>query len=122
MNKEKVERIDSELEVLREQVTRLVELKIKESIDIDIYDEEYNRLNEEIENLRDERLRYTKAELEYKNKIENIKKIEKVLKKQDTIETFNEDLFNLLIEKVIVISAKEVKFILKGGVEKIVEM
>jgi hypothetical protein len=115
-NEEEIKLIDSRLEELREQITNLIRLNSKNSIDRDIYDDEYNRLFEEMENLRSKRLSYKEAEIEYKNIYSRVKEIEKTLNRHDKIDSFDEELFRILVENIRVVSLVEVEFVLKTGV------
>lgn len=115
-NDEELNIIDSKLEMLKEQITNLVRLNSRSSIDRDIYDEEYNRLILEMENLRSQRLAYTKTEMECKNNYSRVRKIEKILNGHEMIKRFDEELFGGLVEEIRVISLVEVEFVLKTGV------
>ncbi|WP_069649000.1 recombinase family protein [Caloranaerobacter ferrireducens] len=112
----KLKTIDSRLAELREQITNLIRLNSRSSIDSDIYDEEYNRLVLEMENLRSQRLAYTKTEMECKNNYSRVREIEKILNEYELINSFDEELFRVLVEKIKVVSLIEVEFVLKTGV------
>lgn len=112
----KLKIIDSRLAELREQITNLIRLNSRSSIDSDIYDEEYNRLVLEMENLRSKRLAYTKTEMECKNNYSRVREIEKILNGHEMIKRFDEELFEVLVEKIRVISLVEMEFVLKTGV------
>jgi hypothetical protein len=113
---EEIKAIDSRLAEIREQITNLIRLNSRSSIDSDIYDEEYNRLVLEMENLRSKRLAYTKTEMECKNNYSRVREIEKILNEYGLINSFDEELFRVLVEKIRVVSLVEVEFVLKTGV------
>ncbi|WP_427340912.1 hypothetical protein [Caloranaerobacter sp. DY30410] len=113
----KLKTIDSRLVELRKQVTNLIRLNSRSSIDSDIYDEEYNRLVLEMENLRSQRLAYTKTEMECKSNYSRVREIEKILNDHEIIKKFDEELFGVLVVQIRVVSLVEVEFILKTGVE-----
>ncbi len=115
-NDEELNIIDSKLEMLKEQITNLIRLNSRSNIDRDIYDEEYNRLAVETENLRSKRLAYTKTEMEFKNNYSRIREIEKMLNERELIDSFDEELFRVMVEKIKVVSLVEVEFFLKTGV------
>jgi len=115
-NDEELNTIDSKLEMLKEQITNLIRLNSRSNIDRDIYDEEYNRIALEMENLRSKRLAYTKTEMEFKNNYSRIREIEKMLNERELIDSFDEELFRVMVEKIKVVSLVEVEFVLKTGV------
>lgn len=115
-NDEELNTIDSKLEMLKEQITNLIRLNSRSNIDRDIYDEEYNRIALEMENLRSKRLAYTKTEIEFKNNYSRIREIEKMLNERELIDSFDEELFRVMVEKIKVVSLVEVEFVLKTGV------
>ncbi|MDK2800544.1 MAG: hypothetical protein PWP27_1191 [Clostridiales bacterium] len=69
-----------------------------------------------MENLRSQRLAYTKTEMECKNNYERVREIEKILNGHEMIKKFDEELFGVLVEQIRVVSLVEVEFILKIGV------
>jgi DNA invertase Pin-like site-specific DNA recombinase len=115
-NNNKRNEIDLRLKELREQISKLIRLKTQSNIDSEIYEEEYNRLALEMESLRSQRLAYTKTEMECKNNYSRVREIEKILKGHELIKSFDEELFRVMAEKIIVISLVEVEFVLKTGV------
>lgn len=109
--------INERLEELKEQMMNLVRLNVRSSLDNQIYDEEYERLEEEIKQLKEKKAGFDNTELIKKEGIQKVKEIEKILRdRQDIIKDFDRELFTQIVDKVKVISLVEVEFIYKSGV------
>jgi len=109
--------IDKRLEELREEMERLVKLNVKANLDADIYGEEYARITGEMEELRQQRAAFTQAEFKRKDTLARVREIEKMLRGQEIVKEFDEDLFTSLVERIRVKSLVEVVFVLKAGVK-----
>lgn len=109
--------IDKRLDELREEMERLVKLNVKANLDADIYGEEYARITNEMEDLRQQRSVFTQAEFKRKDTLARVREIEKMLRGQEIVKEFDEDLFTSLVERIRVKSLVEVVFVLKAGVE-----
>gem|GEM_PF-737543 len=109
--------IDKRLDELREEMERLVRLNVKANLDTDIYGEEYARITDEMEELRQQRAVFTQAEFKRKDALSRVREIEKMLRGQELLKEFDEDLFAALVEQIQVKSLVEVVFVLKTGLE-----
>jgi len=109
--------IDKRLDELREEMERLVKLNVKANLDADIYGEEYARITNEMEELRQQRSVFTQLEFKRKDTLARVREIEKMLRGQEIMKEFDEDLFTALVEQIRVKSLVEVVFVLKAGVE-----
>lgn len=109
--------IDKRLDELRGEMERLVKLNVKANLDADIYGEEYARITNEMDELRQQRLTFTQAEFKRKDTLSRIREIEKMLRAQDLLKEFDEDLFIAIVEQIQVKSLVEVVFVLKAGLE-----
>ncbi|MCR4436657.1 MAG: recombinase family protein [Clostridiales bacterium] len=112
-----VDAIDKRLDELREEMERLVKLNVKANLDADIYGEEYARITGEMEELRQQRSAFTQAEFKRKDTLARVREIEKMLRGQEIVKEFDEDLFAALVEQIRVKSLVEVVFVLKAGLE-----
>ncbi len=112
-----VDAIDKRLDELREEMERLVKLNVKANLDADIYGEEYARITGEMEELRQQRSAFTQAEFKRKDTLARVREIEKMLRGQEIVKEFDEDLFTSLVERIRVKSLVEVVFVLKAGLE-----
>lgn len=113
---EGIKQLDGEIEVLLEQERMLLRLKEKGYADEDIYYEEKEKLSKAVEKLRAER---NKLAWELTGQDEWIYRTNKVYEFisgiDNVLEEFDEDIFNALIEKIIVKSDKHLTFELKNG-------
>jgi hypothetical protein len=90
---------------------------MKANLDDEIYGEEYARITNEMEELRQQRAAFTQAEFKCKDALSRVREIEKMLRGWDVVEKFDEELFTTLVEQIRVKSLVEVVFVLKDGVE-----
>lgn len=70
-----------------------------------------------MDELRQQRLTFTQAEFKRKDTLSRIREIEKMLRAQDLLKEFDEDLFIAIVEQIQVKSLVEVVFVLKAGLE-----
>ncbi len=66
---------------------------------------------------RQQRSAFTQAEFKRKDTLARVREIEKMLRGQEIVKEFDEDLFTSLVERIRVKSLVEVVFVLKAGVE-----
>lgn len=116
-NSVNVTAIDKRLDELREEMERLVKLNIKANLDADIYGEEYARITNEMDELRQQRAVFTQAEFKRKDALSRVREIEKMLRERDAVQEFDEELFAALVGQIRVKSLVEVVFVLKAGLE-----
>jgi hypothetical protein len=112
-----VELYDKRLDELRKEMERLVKLNVKANLDADIYGEEYARITGEMEELRQQRSTFTQAEFKRKDTLSRIREIEKMLRGEEIMKEFDEELFTALVEQIRVKSLVEVVFVLRAGLE-----
>jgi len=112
-----VDAIDKRLDELRKEMERLVKLNVKANLDADIYGEEYARITGEMEELRQQRSTFTQAEFKRKDTLSRIREIEKMLRGEEIMKEFDEELFTALVEQIRVKSLVEVVFVLRAGLE-----
>lgn len=113
---EGIKKFDCEIESLLEQERMLLRLKEKGYADEEIYYEEKNKISKNIEALREQR---NKLAWELTGQDEWIYRANKVYEFisgiDNILENFDEDIFNAIIEKIIVKSDKHITFELKNG-------
>jgi hypothetical protein len=94
----------------------LVRLNVRNGLDSQIYDEEYQRLEEEMQQLKEKKAKFDNTDLIREKGLQRVKEIDKVLDgREDIIKKFDEDLFSQIVEQVKVISLVEVEFVYKTG-------
>lgn len=109
--------INERLEELKEQMMNLVRLNVRSSLDNQIYDEEYQRLEEEMQQLKEKKAKFDNTDLIREKRLQKVKEIKKVLDgREDIIKKFDDELFSQMVEQVKVISLVEVEFVYKSGV------
>lgn len=112
-----IEAVDAEIEVLKEQLKSLVQLKVQKQLDAEVYNEEYARVSVELSNLRQKRanLEQNMERIEcIKKRIEDIKQV--INSKDELLDQFDTDIFNGLVDKIEIIDKTHFCFILKNGV------
>lgn len=112
-----IEAVDVEIEILKEQLKSLVQLKVQKQLDTEVYNEEYARVSNELSNLRQRRtdLEQNVERIEsIKKRIESIKQV--VSSKEELLEAFDADIFNALVDKIEIIDKTHFCFVLKNGV------
>ncbi|MBE0344488.1 hypothetical protein E4V51_33470 [Paenibacillus sp. 28ISP30-2] len=104
------------MQQLKSDLKELVNLKLRNQIDETVYNEETNRLSNELNELRQQKLTL-EQEHDQKAKIkERVDEIIQVLStRQDILEQFNDNLFNALVEKITILSPAHFVFTLKSG-------
>ncbi|MCL0081563.1 hypothetical protein M1N64_04975 [Peptococcaceae bacterium] len=70
-----------------------------------------------MDELRQQRMVFSQAEFKRKDALPRVREIEKMLRGQEVIKEFDENLFMELVEQIRVKSLVEVAFILKAGIE-----
>ncbi|WP_196760156.1 hypothetical protein [Clostridium sporogenes] len=111
-----VKAINKKLEKLKEQMMNLVRLNVRSGLDSQIYDEEYQRLEEEMQQLKEKKAKFDNTDLIREKGLQKVKETKKVLDgREDIIKKFDEELFSQMAEQVKVISL--VEFVYKSGGE-----
>lgn len=112
--------INERLEELKGQMMSLVRLNVRSGLDNQIYDEECQRLEEEMQQLKEKKAKFDNTDLIREKGLQKVKEIKKILAgREDIIKKFDDELFLQMVEQVNVISLVEVEFVYKmGGVTK----
>ncbi|WP_256026469.1 hypothetical protein [Paenibacillus polymyxa] len=97
--------IEGKMQQLKSDLKELVNLKLRNQMDEMVYDEETNRLSSELNELRQQML-ILEEEEDQKAKIkERVDGIIQVLSsRQDILKQFDDNLFNALMEKILILS------------------
>ncbi|MXO77330.1 recombinase family protein [Paenibacillus sp. OT2-17] len=108
--------IEGQMQQLKSDLKELVNLKLRNQIDETVYDEETNRLSNELNELRQQKLTLDKEEEQKANIKERVDEIIQVLSlREDILEQFDDNLFNALVEKITILSPAHFVFTLKSG-------
>lgn len=108
--------IDRKLEALRGEMAALVKLNLTAGVDDEIYGEEYNRIADGMEDLRNKRSSVTHAETMRQETLARMGEIAGFLREMDSVCEFDEELFGMLVERIKVINLVQVEFVLRSGI------
>lgn len=115
---------------LEKRLSNLIDMKLDDYENKNAYISKEKEINTELKRINDEINDYENIKNTNKNIQEQMKKIEKILETPQTIKEFDENIFNNLVEKIIVgekddkgnINPKIVRFILKIGTEYVYDI
>ena len=110
-----IDGIEAKLKELQRELMSLVRLNANAGFDAEMYDGEYARIARQIEDLRERKQRIQDEKLDNIIRKNRASEIADIIKEQDIIKEFDEELFRAVIEKVIIHSEIEVEFQFKSG-------
>lgn len=118
-------KIETEIKLHREKLMELLDVRLAKIIDNDVFEEKSERINKEIEML-ELNAKKLKQQIEHKENVKDrVEKFKTIFKKNATLEKFDADIFESIIDKIIIgekgadgrIDPFAIKFILKTGDE-----
>jgi len=101
---------------LKNKLKRLIRFQVNNSIDSEVYNEEYKSISLELEEVRKKRLEHDKVnELkdDLKQRVDEI--VQAINSRDSLLEEFDEEIFNALVEKIEVLTPAHFVFELKSG-------
>ena len=111
-------KLQSEMEIVTEMLHKCVEENSHTALNQAEYEERYNTLAERYETIKKGIVEINDRGLEKSAKRESIGEFIWILEKNNTlVDEFDEELWNVIIEKVVVRSENEVAFVFKDGME-----
>lgn len=111
--------LDKQTADLDKQIKELVRMKLRKEIDEEFYNQTYQEMKSELRALQDQRERFMDSELMAADKDNKMKEIRKAIHDQgNPLQAFDEDLFRVLVEKVIIHSPTDFTFVLVNGMER----
>jgi site-specific DNA recombinase len=118
------EALDKRIEELKNALKKLIRFQVNNNVDSEVYNEEYKRISGELEEVRKKRLKHDKVNESkdgLKQRFEEI--LETINSRDSLLEEFDEQIFNVLVEKIEVLTPAHFVFELKSGmrVEEIAE-
>lgn len=115
-NTERVKDIDAKIEKTTEQMKQLIRLQIKEDISPGVFQSEYGKLKKQLDELKEERNSIGWDESRREEMLRRTREIYNYLDEKDGIlSEFEDDVFDALVEHIVVISPTHLKFELKNG-------
>lgn len=119
----KIKNIKNEITKLEDKLSNLIDLKLENSISLEILNKKEIGITSKIEEYKKELTLLENIEISRKDKLERISNIENVLKEYKGLTKFNKDIFDNLVDKIIIGEVLDngeedlykIKFILKTG-------
>ena len=115
-NIKETEALDNRIEELKNELKRLIRFQVNNSVDAEVYNEEYKSISLELEEVRKKRLEHDKVnELkdDLKQRVDEI--VQAINSRDSLLEEFDEEIFNALVEKIEVLTPAHFVFELKSG-------
>ena len=110
--------LNARLEELGQEMMGLVRLNVRAGTGTSVYETEYLRVSEEMEQIRERKAAIEEAELTELLRQKRIEEMKKYLGSADaSLAKFDDKLFRRLVEKVIIHSLVEATFIFRSGIE-----
>ena len=124
-HKKDLEKIKKEISSIEKKAKNLVDLRINGTIDIDDYEDKYQELSEKLTELKEEKMNVEITLDNEKSMEKRIKAFRKVFNTKAPLERFDREIFESLVEKVILGDIDEdgnknpyvVIFVLKTGIK-----
>ncbi|OOV59885.1 recombinase family protein, partial [Clostridium botulinum D/C] len=110
-----IDEIQDRLKELQQELMKLVRLNVNTGLDAEVYDGEYARIAKEIESLREKKQRIQEAKLDDTIRKNRAEQIVAIIKEQELVKSFDEELFRNVIERITILSIAEVEFKFKSG-------
>jgi len=111
-----IEKLDKSIAKKKDEIKHLVKLQTTGKLDGEIYNEEYQRIAEELNKLRDEKSEFEQDEDRKEELKRRVTEIIDVIKgREGLLEEFDMDIFNALVEKIEVLSPTHFVFVLQSG-------
>jgi site-specific DNA recombinase len=102
---------------MKDELKNLVRLHMKKNVDEAVYTEEHQRVSKDIEEVREQKKRLEEAEnlrIGLKDRMDEI--IQILCERQALLKEFDDELFDVLVQRVVVVSPQHFKFELKSGI------
>lgn len=124
-NKSKINNLNKEKEVLEKRLSNLIDMKLDDFDNKDAYISKENEINEQLKKVTSQIQEFETINTNNKNISKQLEIVEEILNTKKTIEDFDRDTFDNLVEKIIVgtkddegnIIPNVVNFVLKVGTE-----
>ena len=115
-NIRETEALDNRIEELKNKLKRLIRFQVNNSIDSEVYNEEYKSISLELEEVRKKRLEHDKVN-ELKDDLkQRVNEIVQTMNSRDSLlEEFDDEIFDALIEKIEILTPAHVFLKLSSG-------
>jgi DNA invertase Pin-like site-specific DNA recombinase len=115
-NLSRIQELDKLIEKKAEQKEMLVKLMAKGYLEPALFNRESNELRMELENYIEQKEALIQAVNGELSKVQEVSNLMKFTNKTEMIDSFDDQLFNEYVEKIVVFSRTEIGFILKCGI------
>lgn len=124
-SKSKIDKLLNEKEKLEKRLSNLIDIKLDDYENKEAYINKEKEINEELKKIKEQITEYELINSTNKNISKRLSQIEKILDEPKTIKEFDKEIFDNLVEKIIIgekdenenINPNTIRFILKIGTE-----
>ncbi len=115
-NLSRIQELDKLIEKKAEQKEMLVKLMAKGYLEPALFNRESNELRMELDNYIEQEEALIQAVNGELSKVQEVSNLMKFTNKAEMIDSFDDQLFNEYVERIVVFSKTEIGFILKCGI------
>lgn len=115
-NLSRIQELDKLIEKKAEQKEMLVKLMAKGYLEPALFNRESNELRMELDNYIEQKVALIQAVNGELSKVQEVSNLMKFTNKAEMIDSFDDQLFNEYVERIVVFSKTEIGFILKCGI------
>jgi len=115
-NLSRIQELDKLIEKKAEQKEMLVKLMAKGYLEPALFNRESNELRMELDNYIEQKEALIQAVNGELSKVQEVSNLMKFTNRAEMIDSFDDQLFNEYVEKIVVFSRTEIGFILKCGI------
>ena len=115
-NLSRIQELDKLIEKKAEQKEMLVKLMAKGYLEPALFNRESNELRMELDNYIEQKEALIQAVNGELSKVQEVSNLMKFTNKAEMIDSFDDQLFNEYVERIVVFSRTEIGFILKCGI------
>ena len=116
-NLSRIQELDKLIEKKAEQKEMLVKLMAKGYLEPALFNRESNELRMELDNYIEQKEALIQAVNGELSKVQEVSNLMKFTNKAEMIDSFDDQLFNEYVERIVVFSKTEIGFILKCGIK-----
>lgn len=113
-----IDKLTADINTFENDLSELIQLKIRHQIDDIFYNKEYQRIRSELDDLSEKKESLREVSLNQNKMQEKLDYIKKTISgNTEPLQEFDDELFKTLVEKVLVKDAKHVVFVFEDGLE-----
>ena len=112
-NYKNIMKIKEEIIKLQDRLSNLIDLKLDSQISKEILDNKEQEITNKIKEYENELADIKNIEITRKNKLEQMNNISKILNEYQGLTKFNEEIFNNLVDKIII--GEKLRYVVNFG-------